>query len=146
MEELFELRAAIEQQRYADAMILLGEMEEMSRDDKLHKIRSFVIILLIHLIKQIAEQRTTRSWDCSIQNAVEEIQYVNKRRKVKSYYLSERELSEIIAEAYSTALRRAALEAFEGQYTSEQLAQKVDRQTIETKALALIQNGTMASG
>ncbi|OQW93046.1 MAG: hypothetical protein BWK79_13205 [Beggiatoa sp. IS2] len=140
MEELFELRAAIEQQRYADALILLGEMEEMSRDDKLHKIRSFVIILLIHLIKQAAEQRTTRSWDCSIQNAVEEIQYVNKRRKVNRYYLSEDELHEVISDAYSTAIRRAALEAFEGQHTGEQLAQQVNRQVIEAKALELIRN------
>jgi hypothetical protein len=44
MEELFELRAAIEQQRYNDALVLLGEMEEMSREDKLHKIRSYVIV------------------------------------------------------------------------------------------------------
>ena len=138
MEELFELRTAIEQQRYADALVLLGEMEEMSKEDKLHKIRSFVVILLIHLIKQAAEQRTTRSWECSIQNAVEEIQYINKCRKANSHYLLENELSEVISNAYPTAMRRAALEAFEGQYTTEQLAQKVKRLAIETKALELI--------
>jgi len=66
MEELFELRTAIEEQRYADALILLGEMEKMNKDDKLNKIDSFAIILLLHLIKRQAEQRTTRSWDLSI--------------------------------------------------------------------------------
>ena len=33
MEELFELRSCIEEGRYADALVLIGEMEEMSRDD-----------------------------------------------------------------------------------------------------------------
>jgi hypothetical protein len=50
MEELFELRRYLEQHRYTEALILLGEMEEMSKDDKINKIRSFIIILLLHLI------------------------------------------------------------------------------------------------
>ncbi|MDM8565396.1 DUF29 family protein [Candidatus Halobeggiatoa sp. HSG11] len=135
MEELLKLRTAIEQQRYNDALIYLGEMEEMSREDKIHKIRSYVIILLIHLIKQQTEQRTTRSWDCSIANSIDEIQYVNKRRKSGGYYLTKDELVEIIAQAYSPALRKAALEAFEGQYTTKQLEEKINSNTIQAEAL-----------
>jgi len=42
-------------------------MTEMSKDDKLNKIFSFsIMILIIHLIKQQAEKRTTRSWEVSI--------------------------------------------------------------------------------
>lgn len=52
MEELLELRSYIEQGRYADALVLIGEMEEMSRDEKINKIESFLQILLLHLIKQ----------------------------------------------------------------------------------------------
>ena len=48
-------------------------MTEMSKDDKLNKIFSFGIILLLHLIKQRAEKRTTRFWDTSIFNAVQQI-------------------------------------------------------------------------
>ena len=62
-----------------------------------------------------------RCWDCSIANAIEEIQYVNKRKKFGGYYLNLDELKEIIAEAYQTALSKADLEAFENQYTTEQL-------------------------
>jgi hypothetical protein len=51
----------------------------MSREDKIYKIRSFIKILLIHLIKQEAQKRTTRSWDISIRNAVREINYINKQ-------------------------------------------------------------------
>ncbi len=42
MEELFELKNHIEQGRYEDALALTGEMEEMSRDDKINKIESYM--------------------------------------------------------------------------------------------------------
>jgi hypothetical protein len=138
MEELLELRTAIEQHRYNDALIFLGEMEEMSKEDKIHKIRSYAIILLIHLIKQQAEQRTTRSWDCSIANAIDEIQYVNKRRKSGGYYFTPDELHEVIIQAYPAALRKAALECFEGQYMPKQLDEKVEQVMIQKKALQKI--------
>jgi Domain of unknown function DUF29 len=138
MEELLALRRYIEQQRYTEALDLLAEMEEMSREDKVNKIYSFAEILLLHLIKQRAEQRTTRSWDLSIRNAARQIARVNKRYKSGGTYLSEAELCEVLAEAYQPALERAALEAFEGRYDDVELGQKVDRATIEQKALQLI--------
>jgi hypothetical protein len=139
MEELLELRACLEQQRYADALLLLGEMEEMSKEDKIHKIHSYILVLLIHLIKRQAEQRTTRSWEFSIRYSVREVQQINKRRKAGGYYLNSNELSEIIAEAYETALEKAALEAFEGQYDEIQLSQKIDKASILIQALQFIE-------
>ena len=138
MEELLELRAHIEQGRYGEALTLIGEMEEMSKDDKLHKIGSFIEILLIHLIKEQAEQRTTRSWQVSIQNAVDNIKDVNKRRKSGGWYITDEELREAIDDRYQRALRRASLEAFEGALSEDQLAAKIDRQSIEEKALQMI--------
>ncbi|NJN68817.1 MAG: hypothetical protein HC884_20010 [Chloroflexaceae bacterium] len=44
----------------------------------------------------------------------------------------------MIGEAYRPALKRAALEAFEGQYDEHALAQKVDRATVEHQALTRI--------
>ena len=41
MEELFELRTHIEKGRYAEALVLLGEMEEMSREDKSIRLKAF---------------------------------------------------------------------------------------------------------
>lgn len=138
MEELLELRACLEQQRYADALVLLREMEEMSKDDKINKVRSFIIILLLHLIKQHSAKKTTRSWDLSIYNSIKAIQWINKRRKAGGYYLTVEELQEIIAEAYPVALKNAAQEVFEGVYENEQLGQLVDRLQIEQQALELI--------
>ena len=138
MEELLELRAHIEQGRYAEALALIGEMEEMSRDDKINKIESFLYILLLHLIKQHAEQRTPRSWEVSIRNAVDGVQRVNKRRKAGGYYLSPIELEESIEEIFPAALRQASLEAFEGQYDDITLATQFDFHQVKQQALQIV--------
>ena len=39
----------------------MEELEEMPQEDKLNKLYSCGAVLLVHLIKQQAEQRTTRS-------------------------------------------------------------------------------------
>ena len=142
MEELLQLRDHLEHQRYAEALDLLGEMEEMSRDDKINKIYSFTVILLLNLIKQSAEKRTTSSWDLSIWNAKTQIRRVNQRRKAKGTYVSTAELREIVTEAYVEALKRAAVEAFGGAYSEKALGALVDQGAIEAQALALV----MSSG
>lgn len=130
MEELLLLRQYVEECNYDKALELIGEMEEMSKEDKLNKIYSYAVILLLHLIKQSAEQRTTRSWDFSIYNATKEIRRVNKRRKSGGYYATEDELREIFLDAFDTAIKKAALEAFEGQYKEEELRLKVDEAAV----------------
>ncbi|CCQ51027.1 conserved hypothetical protein [Crocosphaera watsonii WH 8502] len=70
MEELFILKELFLSGNVTDALVLVEELTEMSKDDKLNKIFSFGKILLLHLIKQAAEKRKTRSWDLSIANAV----------------------------------------------------------------------------
>jgi hypothetical protein len=138
MQELLELRALIEQGRYPEALVLLGELDEMSHEDKVNKIGSFLTILLLHLIKQHAEQRSTRSWDVSIRNAVREISATNKRRKAGGYHLSIEELLEALDERYSVALDLASMEAFEGRYDPPELAEMVDETQIKEQALRLI--------
>ncbi len=141
MEELFELRRCIELGNYAEALILIGELEEMSKDDKINKIGSFFEVLILHIIKQYAEQRSTRSWEVSIKNAVDAINDVNKRRKGGGFYLSEEELLEIIHRRYQRALRRASLEAFEGQFSEFELADKINEEQIKEKSLQLVKEG-----
>jgi hypothetical protein len=138
MEELLELRAHIEQGRYAEALVLIGEMEEMSRDDKINKIESFLHILLLHLIKQQAERRSTRCWEVSIKNAIDGVTRVNKRRKAGGYYLAPDELRESIEEIYPASLRQASLEAFEGRYDDSELAAKIDEHKIKAEAFQMV--------
>ncbi len=141
MEELFELRSCIEEGRYADALVLIGEMEEMSRDDKINKIESFLEILIIHLIKQHAEKRSTRSWDTSIFNSIYQVNKVNKRRKSGGYYLTEHEIEDAIKESYTVALKHASLEVFEGMYDDRQLSGMIDSSSIMEEALDLVLKG-----
>jgi dynactin complex subunit len=139
MEELWELRQHLEAGDYGAALQVLDELDEMSRKDTIYKIQSFMEILLIHLIKQRAEQRTTRSWELSIRTSCRRIQRLNKRRKTAGWILTSAELYEALDEIYDDAMDRAAFEAFEGQYATSELAAMVNRQEILTQALALIQ-------
>ena len=81
MEELLTLRELLIKGDMSGALAIVDELEEMSRDDKINNIRSYAVVLLMHLIKQQAENRTTRSWDLSIRNSIRSIQTKNKRRK-----------------------------------------------------------------
>ena len=96
MEELLELKNLLLAGNIPDALILVEEMTEMSKDDKLNKIFSFSIIVLLHLIKQQAEKRSTRSGETSISNSVRQIQRINQRRKTGGNYLTIEELKESI--------------------------------------------------
>jgi ABC-type transporter Mla MlaB component len=139
MEELLEIRQLLQQGKINEALLLVDELEEMSLSDKINKIDSYGVILLIHLIKQKAEKRSTRSWEISIENAVREINKINKRRKSGGVYLNQTELMEILQQGYQVALKRAALEAFEGRYETEELATMVNEQEILSLSLELIQ-------
>ncbi|WP_069789700.1 DUF29 family protein [Cyanobacterium sp. IPPAS B-1200] len=138
MEELLELKTLLTQGNISDALLLVEEMTEMSKDDKINKIYSYGVILLLHLIKQQAEKRTTRSWNISIRNAVRQINRTNKRRKANGYYLTSSELKNTLLEAYDSALDGASLEAFEGRYSSAKLAKMIDYDQLIADALDLI--------
>ncbi|MEM6842996.1 MAG: DUF29 family protein [Bacteroidota bacterium] len=138
MEELTALRQHIQKKDYSAALRLVDELEEMSKEDKLNKIYSYVVILLIHLIKQQAESRSTTSWDLSIRNAVRAIKRVNKRRKSGGYYANQEDLKEIIREALEEAIDTACVEIFEGKYDRDYLDGIVDTEKITTEAFELI--------
>ena len=138
MEEILTLKSLVLQGDLSGALEIVEELEEMSRDDKINNIRSYAKILLLHLIKQQAENRTTRSWDISIRNSVREIQFKNKQRKTGGHYLTTEELRSALEEAYPSALDYASLEVEEGRYEPEELEIKIDRQELLNRAFALI--------
>ncbi|MBA3789600.1 DUF29 family protein [Patescibacteria group bacterium] len=138
MEELITLKQLLHQGKVTEALELVEELEEMSKSDKVNKIFSYGIILLLHLIKQAAENRTTKSWETSIFNAVKQIQRTNQRYKAQGTYLTKEELVETFQDAYESALRRAALEAFEGRYEAEELGEMVEQAQILETAMCLI--------
>jgi len=137
-EELEQLRRYLETGQLDAAFGLLDEMDEMSRDDKIHKIQSYMHVLLVHLIKQVAERRTTSSWDRSIRNALFWIPRINRRRKAGGWYIPADELREALAEIYEPALDSAAAEVLGGEHTMASLDTLVDRDHLLTQAHEMI--------
>ena len=141
MEELLTLKDLLIKGDVTGALVIVEELAEMSRNDIIKTIRSYAVILLLHLIKQKAEHRSTRSWEVSIRNSVREIQRENKRRKAGGYYLTRSELWETLEEAYLNAIDQASLEVEEGRYQPEELEKLVNREQIIRFALDLILPG-----
>ncbi|RCJ41834.1 hypothetical protein A6769_01235 [Nostoc punctiforme NIES-2108] len=141
MEELLTLKDLLVKGDVQGALIIVEELTEMSRNDIIKTIRSYAVILLLHLIKQQAENRTTRSWEVSIRNSVREIQRENKWRQAGGYYLAPEELLEILAEAYLNAIDEASLEVEEGRYEAQELEKLVNQEKIINRALTLILPG-----
>ncbi len=140
MEELLELKALLLKGDIKGSLAILENLEDMSKNGIISTIRSYAVILLLHLIKQQAENRTTRSWDVSIRNSVREIQRQNKRRKAAGYYLSDEELIDTLNDAYLNALDAASLEVEAGRYQSEQIEAIIDKNKLISDAFLLIKN------
>ncbi|MTJ17836.1 MULTISPECIES: DUF29 family protein [unclassified Dolichospermum] len=140
MEELLELRELVVSGNLEAALSLIDELEEMSKEDKINKIYSYCVVLLVHLIKQQAEKRTTHAWDVSIRNAIDAIERINNRRKAGGYYMNKKEIEEILPGAYNRALDNASLEAFGGIYDELTLRNMVDQELIIKQALNFIFN------
>lgn len=140
MEELLELKALLLKGDIKGSLAIVEDLEDMSKNGIISTIRSYAVILLLHLIKQQAENRTTRSWDVSIRNSVREIQRQNKRRKAAGYYLSDQELTDTLNDAYLNALDAASLEVESGRYQSEQIEAIIDKNKLISTAFILIKN------
>lgn len=138
MEEILELKELLLKGDIQGSLTLVEDLEEMGRKDIINNIRSYAIILLLHLIKRQAENRTTRSRSVSIRNSILEIQDLNERPKSKGVYLNSEELYNIIEKAYPQAINKASLEVEEGRYNSRELEQQVNKSEIINHTMTLI--------
>jgi hypothetical protein len=110
MEELFTLKNILLKGDIRGSLAIVEELAEMSKKEIIKNIRSHAVILLWHLIKQEAENRTTRSWDIAIRNSILEIQEENKRPRGVGFYLPLEELRIVLETAYRQAINKASLE------------------------------------
>ena len=138
MEEILTLKELLLKGDIPGSLAIVEELEEMGRKDIVKTIRSYSIVLLIHLIKRQVEKRTTRSWDVSIRNSIREIQRENKRRKAGGYYLNYEELMETLEDAYLNAIDQASLEVSEGIYEPQELEKLVNREELLNQSFQLI--------
>ena len=133
-QELIDLRQSILEGRYADALAIVDELEGMSKKSILRQIKSFLTILLIHLIKNQVEQRLTNSWASSIRHSIRQIQELNIKENKTSYYINSDEWESLIEEVMGDAIADASDEVLNGQYSQFQLAEMLDKTQLTQKA------------
>jgi hypothetical protein len=129
-QELWDLRKSILDGRYQDALVIVDELELMSRKSYIRNIRSFLIRLIIHLIKNQVEQRLTNSWVASIKGSILEIQDLNLQDNKTSHYVKQDEWEDLLDAAYDAAIDPASAEVLNGLYTPKRLQAIIDKSRI----------------
>jgi hypothetical protein len=118
---------------------VLNRIEQLFRDERFCTITGYMDDLLCHLIVRYAERRLTRSGESGIRNTVDKILRSLRCRSLDGgFYLDREDLKSIIEESWLTALRNASFHAFEGRYTENELAEKLDASQIRKEALQLV--------
>ncbi|MDF0552991.1 DUF29 family protein [Kamptonema sp. UHCC 0994] len=137
-QELIDLRASIVEGRYEDALVIVDELEWMSKKGILLNIESFLVRMLVHLIKNEVEQRLTNSWVASIRDSIIKIQDLNLKENNTSYYIKENEWDSRLEMAFKDAIFEASTEVANGAYKPRQLRQILDESRILTRANELL--------
>ena len=138
IQELIDLRTCIQEGRYADALVIVDELEGMSKQAILRNLQAYLRILLIHLIKNQVEQRLTNSWVASIRNSLIEIKKLNLKDNKKSYYINLNEWDTYIEDEIEVAVPDASVEVLNGIYNEFQLTEMVDKNQIIQTALKFL--------
>ncbi|MGL4376593.1 MAG: DUF29 family protein [Microcoleaceae cyanobacterium] len=138
-QELMDLKTSILEGRYHDALFIVDELEGMSKKATLRQIKSFLRILLIHLIKNQVEQRLTNSWASSLRNSIREIKDLNLKDNQTSYFINSDEWEYLIEEeVIEDAIAEASEEVMNGAYNQFQLGEMIDKTLILQRSLNLI--------
>ncbi len=132
-QELTDLRNSILEGRYDDALFIVDELESMSKQDKINKIKSYLVRIMVHLIKNQVEKRLNNSWLASITDSIAEIKTTNLKDNKTSYYIKKEDWGILLEEAMGRAIRLAAVEVQGGKLRPAQLSAMIDKnQLIET--------------
>ena len=137
-QELIDLRNSILEQRYSDALAIVDELEGMGRQAILRNIQSFLVRLMIHLIKNHIEKRLTNSWSNAIRSSIREIKKINLQENKTSYYIKINEWQLILEDEFEEAIREASDEVMNGIYSPFQLTEMVDKMQIINQSQILL--------
>lgn len=126
-QELIDLRDSILAGRYEDALAIVDELEGMSKQAILRNIESFLVRLLVHLIKNKIEQRLTNSWIASISDSIVQISKLNIKDNKTSYYIKSDDWQPYLEEAMERAIRPASVEILNENLKPKQVSERIDR-------------------
>ena len=136
MEEIIELKQSIIHHNWERSLEIIEDLEEMGRQDKINNLQSFLVILLIHLIKVQVEKRVTVSWRNSIINSLLEIEKRNHLGK-KSHYIKQGDWTDSFQQSLPRALIKASQEIFGGMELDE-LIELIDEQMLQEQTFELL--------
>jgi hypothetical protein len=136
MEEIIELKQSIIHHNWERSLEIIEDLEEMGRQDKINNLQSFLVILLVHLIKVQVKKRVTVSWRNSIINSLLEIEKRNHLSK-KSHYIKQGDWTDSFQESLPRALIKASQEIFGGMELDE-LIGLIDKKMLQIKAFELL--------
>lgn len=137
-QELIDLRNSIMAGRYQDALAIVDDLEWMSQKATLRNIKSYLIRMIAHLIKNQVEQRLTNSWAASICYSVIAIQDLNLMDNKKSHYIKQDEWDSFLENGFKDAILSASGEVANGVYNPSQLLEIVDKAQIISIAKRLL--------
>ncbi|TAE55848.1 MAG: DUF29 family protein [Nostocales cyanobacterium] len=137
-QELTDLRNSILEQRYSDALAIVDELEGMGKQAILRNIQSFLLRLIIHLIKNQVEKRLTNSWANSIRSSIREIKKINLQDNKTSYYVKIDEWQSMLEDEFEEAIREASDEVMNGIYSPFQLTEIVDKNEVINQSQNLL--------
>jgi hypothetical protein len=137
-EELADLRHHIQHGQQTEALAIVDELDDMSRKAIVRNIRSFLVRLLTHQIKNQVEKRLTNSWAASIRSSIREIQDLNQQENKRTYYVQPEDLPGLIDDAFEDAIYEAAAEVFGGASHPLELMATVDREQVCGQARTML--------
>ena len=138
VQELIDLRQSIVEGRYQDALAIIDELEGMGKQAILRNIESFLVRLLIYLIKNQLEKRLTNSWAASISDSIVQIKKLNLKDNKKSYYIKQDQWLPYIEEAIEIAIRPVSIELFSGSLKPSQISKQINRDELTNISQELI--------
>ena len=138
VQELTDLRQSIIEGRYQDALNIVDQLQGMGKQAILRNLESFLVRLLIRLIKNQVEKRLTNSWAASISDSIRQIKKLNLKDNKKSWYIKQDEWFEYLEEAFEVAILEASIEVSGGIYSPIQLEEIVNKTQVFNIALSLI--------
>lgn len=138
-QELIDLRSSILEGRYADALAIVDELDWMSQKATLRNIKSFLIRLFVHLIKNQVERRLTNSWVAFISDSIVQIQDLNLQDNKSSHYIKIDEWEQILQDSLAAAIRPASVEVLGGRLRPSQLSEMLDKPQIILTAKQLLE-------
>ena len=125
-QELLDLKMAILNNDADRALEIVQELETMDREDQINNIQSYLVVLMVHLLKIEIENRIINSWRSSILNSLLRIQRLNRMGNKKTPYIKSNRWEEYILEILPEVYLKAATEINEGQYSDSELETLTD--------------------